>query len=95
MAWVFFMLFAVSLCSAMVGFSILHIPFEAAFLLAISAITTTGPLLQSAFAQGVDLAQMSPQVKALYAVVMVLGRLESLALVALLTRDLWGRGSIR
>ncbi|WP_099823560.1 potassium transporter TrkG [Oceaniglobus indicus] len=90
-AWVFFMLFAVSIAIGMLAFSLAGQRFETAIVLTISAITTTGPLLTLAVAEPFELSVASGAVRAIYSVFMVLGRLEALALIALLNPDFWRR----
>lgn len=88
-AWVFFMLFALSLTVASLGFSALGVPFEEAMLLTVAALTTTGPLLDVAGAEPVHLAELDTMARALFGAAMVVGRLETLAIIALLTPALW------
>ena len=89
LAWVAFMLFALSLAFLTVGFAAVGVAFEDALILAISGLTTTGPLVEAATDDGMRMATLSPAGKMLYALAMVVGRMETLALVALLTPDLW------
>lgn len=84
-AWIFFMLFAMSIAGLMLGFSLVGVPFQTSLILAVSALTTTGPLVLVAGPEPVDLAAVSALAKGLVAVGMVLGRIEVLAVVALLS----------
>ena len=88
-AWIFFMLFALSLALFSVAFAAFGVPFENALILSITGLSTTGPLLVHAGDVPLDLAAMSAGSKALFAITMVIGRLETLAIIALLTPDLW------
>ncbi|NNF25241.1 MAG: TrkH family potassium uptake protein [Rhodobacteraceae bacterium] len=88
-AWIFFMLFAMSIALLMAGFSLTGLDFEAALVLTIAALTTTGPLVEVAAAQPVDLAQISGVAQGIFIAAMVLGRLETLAIIALLNPDFW------
>ncbi len=92
MAWVFFMLFALTLTAVTILLAALGVPFESALTLAISALTTTGPILETAGTQTLRLAELDPLAKGVIAAAMVLGRLETLAIIALLTPDLWRTG---
>lgn len=88
-AWIFFMLFAMTLAGLMLLLSLFGQGFEAATVLAISALTTTGPLLTQASETPILLGQLEPAAKVVFAFGMVLGRLELLAFIALLNPDLW------
>jgi trk system potassium uptake protein TrkH len=88
-AWIFFMLFAMSLALVTVILAALGIEFEQAIILAIAALSTTGPLTQIAGEVPIALNLMAPSAKLVVCAAMVLGRLETLAIIALLTPDLW------
>jgi trk system potassium uptake protein TrkH len=88
-AWIFFMLFALSLAVITVVLSALNVPFDQAILLSISALSTTGPLIDVAAETPVGLAELGPTAKLVLCGAMVLGRLETLAIIALLTTDSW------
>ena len=90
-AWVFFMLFAISLAVTVVVFTLDGILFEQAFTMAVAGLSTTGPLLSAGGAQAPDLAQLSVFSKLFFAAVMVLGRLETLAFIALFNPEFWRR----
>ena len=89
-AWVFFMLFALSIALVMTGFSLLGgTSFEEAMILTISALSTTGPMIEVAASQPIDLSTLGDASRALLAMAMVLGRLEALALIAFLNPEFW------
>jgi trk system potassium uptake protein TrkH len=88
-AWIFFMLFAISLSGFTVYFAALGIPFESAIVLAISGLSTTGPLVNVAAEQPIDLLGLGIAAKLGFSGAMILGRLEMLAIIALLTSDVW------
>ncbi|MBZ0124390.1 MAG: TrkH family potassium uptake protein, partial [Roseovarius sp.] len=88
-AWIFFMLFALSLAVVTVAFASLGQGIESATVLAIAALSTTGPLTQAAAATPIDLLEMGAAAKLLFCAAMVLGRLETLAIIALLNPALW------
>jgi trk system potassium uptake protein TrkH len=88
-AWIFFMLFALSLSLIIVILAGLGIDFEQAIVLAISALSTTGPLTQVALESPIDLLSMTDAAKLVMAAAMVLGRLETLAIIALINPALW------
>ncbi|GAB4301812.1 MAG: potassium transporter TrkG [Roseovarius sp.] len=88
-AWIFFMLFALSLAVMTVLFGLLGQSLESATVLAVAALSTTGPLTQTAPATPLDLPGMEAAAKLVFAAAMVLGRLETLAIVALLNPAVW------
>ncbi|NNE81200.1 MAG: TrkH family potassium uptake protein [Silicimonas sp.] len=89
-AWVFFMLFAISIAAVMVGFSLIGgVDFEEAMILTIAALSTTGPLTEIAGDAPVNLAQLGDGARWLLCAAMVLGRLEALAIIALLNPEFW------
>lgn len=91
MAWVFFMLFAISI-SIIVGVLIMAgKEFETALVLGIAALTTTGQLANAASTDPISYAALSGPVKAALGVAMVVGRLETLALIALFAPGGWRR----
>lgn len=90
-AWVFFMLFALSLSLVVVVLGAFGVGMERAMILAIAALSTTGPLIKVAADVPIRLAEMGAGVKLVLAMAMVLGRLETLALIALLNPAQWRR----
>ncbi|SFM15425.1 potassium transporter TrkG [Shimia aestuarii] len=88
-AWVFFMLFAISLAGITIILAALGSDFEQALVLAISALTTTGPLTQIAAEAPIDLLVLGSWEKAVLCGAMVLGRMETLAIIALISPELW------
>ncbi|MDX5400901.1 MAG: TrkH family potassium uptake protein [Rhodobacterales bacterium] len=88
-AWIFFMFFAMSLTLLSLGFAALGSSFEQALVLSIAGLTTTGPLVGSGEAAPVMLIELGQGAKLLFCAAMVLGRLELLAFIALLTSDIW------
>lgn len=90
-AWVFFMLFALSIGAAMLAFSLSGVEFETSVVLAISGLSTTGPLTEVAMAEPIDLRALPRPAKLVFAITMVVGRMETLAIVALLNPAFWRR----
>jgi trk system potassium uptake protein TrkH len=88
-AWVFFMLFALSLTAVTFLLTFAGSTFEDAILLAISTLSTTGPLVQAAAEQPIEILSLSTAGKLILCASMVTGRLETLVIIALLTPDLW------
>lgn len=81
-AWVFFMLFLLSVVAVMAGLGLAGVVFSNAMTLAIAALSTTGPL---ATLSGISFAALGDGAKLVLAAAMVLGRLETLAILALLS----------
>ncbi|WP_137700519.1 TrkH family potassium uptake protein [Marimonas lutisalis] len=88
-AWVFFMLFAISLAAVMAMLAMLGVGFEQATILAIASLSTTGPLIQAAAEHPIALADLGLAAKLILCGAMILGRLEMLAIIALLNPALW------
>lgn len=90
-AWTFFMFFALSLTAMTFVLSWITGDFEAGLVLTISALTTTGPLVELAGAEPISLSELAISAKLLYGAGMILGRLELFAIIALFSSDLWRR----
>lgn len=84
LAWVFFMLFATSIALVMACLLLAGVKFEPAMVLAIASLTTTGQLAEIGAAEPILYATLSDPVKVILGLSMVLGRLETLALLALI-----------
>jgi trk system potassium uptake protein TrkH len=88
-AWIFFMLFALSIVAVMLLLAMTGLQFETVMVLAVSAISNTGPLAQVAAENPISFAGLPDAAKMILAGTMVLGRLETLALIALLNPEFW------
>ena len=94
LAWLAFMLFVLSLAAVTAALGLAGVGFEAALVLAIAALSTTGPLAGMAGIAGEPgqvWAALEAGPQAILAGAMVLGRLELLAIVALLAPESWRR----
>jgi trk system potassium uptake protein TrkH len=89
MAWVFFMLFALSIALVTLALSMAGQAFQSALVLSIAALTTTGPLADVALAEPIAYGPLSVPVKTILGAAMIVGRLETLALIALLAPGGW------
>ena len=88
-AWIFFMLFVLSIAAVMIILAATGLDFETALILTIATLTTTGPLV-SVVADGAAAAALSTDVaKVTLSAAMVLGRLETLVIIALLNPEFW------
>ncbi len=88
-AWIFFMLFAISLAGITLLLTLAGTSFEQSLVLSVSSLATTGPLAEFAADAPIKLIELSQTAKVVLCGAMVLGRLETLAIIALLTPDLW------
>lgn len=88
-AWVFFMLFLISIAIITLALSLTGMNFSDALVFAIAGLSTTGPLAGAAGSGFTDYASISEPAKAILCVAMVLGRLEALAVIALLNPNYW------
>ena len=89
LAFIFFMLFALSVALVTAALTLAGIGFTEALVLCISALTTTGQLAWLAGEEPLSWAALSAPVKVILGLTMVLGRLETLALIALLAPGNW------
>lgn len=90
-AFIFFVLFAVSILLVMAALTLAGQGFEPAMVLAVATLSTTGPLAVIAGEHPLPYAGLSPLIKDILAAAMILGRLEMLALLVLLSPDNWRR----
>lgn len=91
LAWIFFMLFALTIAVLVAALALAGIAFEPALILTLGALTTTGQLATIAAAEPIAVAQLPAAAKAILAAAMVVGRLELLAILVLLAPDSWRR----
>ncbi|GGD34129.1 TrkH family potassium uptake protein [Sinisalibacter lacisalsi] len=91
MAWLSFMLMAFSVALIWIAFALTGPGFEAGLVFAVAALTTTGPLASVALPEPVLYSSLTGAGKAVLTAAMILGRLETLAIVALFSPDLWRR----
>ncbi|MGB8814554.1 MAG: TrkH family potassium uptake protein, partial [Paracoccaceae bacterium] len=70
---------------------LLGLNFEPAMVLSIAALTTTGPLADLAAEAPIRFAELGSGAKIVLGFAMVLGRMETLAILALLAPDSWRR----
>ncbi len=89
LAWVFLMLFLMAIVLVALALSFFGINFENAFALGIASLTNTGPLYMALGDPAAHYASLSEPALGVLSVAMVLGRVETLALVALLNPDYW------
>ncbi|AAV95353.1 TrkH family potassium uptake protein [Ruegeria pomeroyi] len=88
-AWVFFMLFAISLAAIALALAAAGSDFETAMVLSIATLSTTGPLIEIGAQEPIRLIEMPAAAKLILSGAMIIGRLETLAFIALITPALW------
>jgi trk system potassium uptake protein len=91
LAWIFFMIFALTLGTIMALLTLTGDRFTDAMILAVSALTTTGPLAAVAGPEPISYGALSAGSQTVLAIAMVVGRLETLALLVLFAPDSWRR----
>ena len=84
LAWVFFMLFSFTIAITTAVLTLLGVAFEPALVLAIAALTTTGQLADYGASLPIPYGDLSASVKLALGLAMIVGRLETLALLALI-----------
>ena len=88
-AWVFFMLFALSLALVASLLAATGLNFEEALVLAVAALSTCGPLALVVTEFPIDYGTVDATGRVVLAFAMGLGRLETLAIIALLNPSFW------
>ncbi|MCA8883068.1 MAG: TrkH family potassium uptake protein [Rhodobacteraceae bacterium] len=88
-AWLYFMIFALTVAGLMLTFSLAGSDFDTSLVLTVAGLTTTGPLTIVGGDAPISLELLAPAVQLVMCVAMVLGRLETLALIALLNPEFW------
>jgi trk system potassium uptake protein TrkH len=84
MAWIFFMLFMVSIASLTTFLAVFEMSFEDALLLAVACLTTTGPIIEMMEPNKFLITELSIFSKMALIIGMVLGRLEILVALSLI-----------
>ena len=85
MAWIFFMLFMVSLATLTMFLTVFDLRFEDALLLAVACLTTTGPIIEMVELENFLISDLSLFSKMTLITGMVIGRLEILVALSLIT----------
>ena len=88
-AWISFMLFGISIAAITLALTALGLSFEQATTVAVATLSTTGPVLTVTGDNPMSYAELGDAAKMSAALAMVVGRLEALALIALLNPDFW------
>jgi len=88
-AWIFFMLYAITLGAFDVLLAAMGVGFEHAMVLSVATLSTTGPLIELATDVPIRLIDLGDGAKLSLCAAMVIGRLETLAIISLITPALW------
>lgn len=88
-AWLALMLVLAALAVVLGALSIAGVDFEPALILTVAALSTTGPLADMVTAGPIRYSDLSDPVRGILAGAMVVGRLELLAVIALLAPAAW------
>ncbi|MBF9060476.1 TrkH family potassium uptake protein [Rhodobacterales bacterium HKCCSP123] len=88
-AWVFFMLFVLSLAAVMVALAATGLDFEGALVLGVATLSTTGPLASVAGSAPVSYLELTDAAKLILAAAMIVGRMETLVFIAVFNAAFW------
>jgi trk system potassium uptake protein TrkH len=88
-SWIFFMLFALSLAVVAGLMALAGAGFDAAVILAVASLANCGPLAGVVLSAPLAFADLGDVGKVIAALAMALGRLETLAILALLNPGFW------
>jgi trk system potassium uptake protein len=91
LAWVFFLIFSVTIGVTTGLLTLGLVPFEEALVLAMAALSNTGPLVDHSGGIPTGFAGQSTWAQAVLGVAMVVGRLETLAILAILLPESFRR----
>lgn len=90
-AWIFFMLYAMTFAIVVAALSLRGLEFEQGLVLTVAAVTTTGPLAAMATEIPIRMIELSLSEKMILGGAMIVGRVEILAILALLAPGVWRR----
>lgn len=88
-AWLFFMLFAISIAVVLLALTLTGLSFDQSIAFGVAALSTAGPLAGAVLEHGGSYTVLNDWARAVLCAAMVLGRLEVLAIVALLNPEYW------
>ncbi len=88
-AWIFLMMFALTAALFNLLLAMMGASFEQAMVLTVASLSTTGPLIELATDIPIRVVDLSGGAKLTMCAAMVIGRLETLAIIALITPSLW------
>jgi trk system potassium uptake protein TrkH len=95
LAWAFVMLYIMAIFVAVIALTLTGLSFEKSLVAAISSISNTGPAFALVTSGEIDFNRISESQRMILAFTMVLGRIETLAVISLFNTDTWPQFSIR
>jgi trk system potassium uptake protein TrkH len=94
--WTFVMLFIFAILGSVLCLTLAGLTFQTALVASIAALSNTGPAFSMVNGEGMTFASLTPLQRMILIVPMILGRVETLALVALFNPDAWqGTATLR
>lgn len=96
LAWAFVMLYITAIFALMMALTLAGLGFEEALVASVAAISNTGPALGAVLPDGPSLTLLDGPVRVILAIAMVIGRIETLAIISLFAPESWprlGKGS--
>lgn len=91
LAWIFFMIFGISIAAITAVLTLTGLEFSPAMVLAVAGLSNTGPLLAAIAETQGSYADLGPSQLAVLGLSMILGRIEILAVFVVFTRESWAR----
>jgi trk system potassium uptake protein TrkH len=94
LAWTFVMLYIMAIFVAVIALTMTGMAFEDSLVAAISSISNTGPAFALVTPGDIDFSRLSESQRVILAATMILGRIETLAVISLFNTDTWNRFGI-
>ncbi len=91
LAWASIMLYTMAIFLAVIGLTVAGLTFQDALVAAIAAISNTGPAFALVAPGDIDFTRLREVERAILAAAMILGRLETLAVISLFGSQVWPR----
>ncbi|MEM9736149.1 MAG: potassium transporter TrkG, partial [Pseudomonadota bacterium] len=88
-AWTFVMLFFMAILFTVLALTATGMKFDTALIAATAALTNTGPAMAAVTVDGRTFADLTSPAQSILAMAMIAGRMEMLALIALIRLDTW------
>jgi trk system potassium uptake protein TrkH len=95
LAWTFVMLYIMAIFVALIALTLTGMAFQDSLVAAIAAISNTGPAFAVVSPGDIDFSRLSESQRTILAATMILGRIETLAVISLFNTDTWQQFSIR
>ena len=94
LAWAFVMLYIMAIFVAVLALTLTGLSFEDSLVAAIASISNTGPAFDLVTPGEIDFPRLSESQRLILAITMILGRIETLAVISLFNTDSWHRFGI-